>query len=126
MKYYPCIVLLFCGLFFIQCRDKQGSDSSTDSGLYYDQGNLPRLAAEWEPALGTVLSWPLSVPHKLVVELARDYQLYVMVENDSTQADVVSWFLKWEMDTSRVHFMQAPQSVDASWLRDWGPHAVFA
>lgn len=125
MKPFTFIALLFCCLFLIQCTDKQEKSSSTDSGLYYDQGNLPRLAAEWEPALGTVLSWPLSVPHKLVIELASDYLLYVMVENDSTQADALGWFLKWEMDTSRVHFIQAPQGVDASWLRDWGPHAVF-
>jgi agmatine deiminase len=126
MKPFTFIALLFCCLFFIQCADKQVESSSSDPSFYYDQGNLPRLAAEWEPALGTVLSWPLSVPHKLVIELARDYQLYVMVENDSTQTDAVSWFLKWEMDTSRIEFIQAPQSVDASWLRDWGPHPVFA
>jgi agmatine deiminase len=126
MKPFPLFALLISCLFFTQCADKQVESSSSDPSFYYDQGNLPRLAAEWEPALGTVLSWPLSVPHKLVIELARDYGLFVMVENDSTQADAVGWFLKWEMDTSRVQFIQAPQGVDASWLRDWGPHAVFA
>ncbi len=126
MKPITCTLLLFLCLIFTQCADKQNKSSSSESGLYYTHQDHPRLAAEWEPALGTVFSWPLSVPHKLVIELARDYQLYVMVENDSTQADAVNWFLKWEIDTSRVHFIQAPQSVDASWLRDWGPHAVFA
>lgn len=126
MKPFTFIALLFCCLFFTQCADKPDKSTSSESEFYYSHQNLPRLAAEWEPALGTVLSWPLSVPHQLVIELSRDYQLYVMVENDNTQADAVSWFLKWEMDTSRVHFIQAPQGVDASWLRDWGPHAVFA
>ena len=29
-----------------------------------------RVIAEWEPALGTMIRWPLGIPSDLVVELA--------------------------------------------------------
>ena len=34
--------------------------------------NIPdrRVVAEWEPALGTMIRWPLGIPSDLVVELA--------------------------------------------------------
>ena len=44
-------------------------------------GQIPnsRLVAEWEPALGTLIRWPLGIPSDLVVELASDDFLYVLV-----------------------------------------------
>ena len=52
---------------------------------YFTQGNLNRTAAEWEPAQGTMVVWPLSVPYKLVVELSKDNHLYTLIANDSTK-----------------------------------------
>ena len=45
--------------------------------------NIPeqRIVAEWEPAIGTMIRWPLGIPSDLVVELASDDVLYVLVEN---------------------------------------------
>ena len=40
-----------------------------------------RVVAEWEPALGTMIRWPLGIPMDLVVELASDDIIYVLVEN---------------------------------------------
>ena len=31
-----------------------------------------RVVAEWEPAIGTMIRWPLGIPSDLVVELASD------------------------------------------------------
>ena len=42
-----------------------------------------RMVAEWEPAYGTLVRWPLGIPAMLVVELAQDDSLYVLVENTS-------------------------------------------
>lgn len=42
-----------------------------------------RIAAEWEPALGALIAWPLAVPEALVVEIASDDTLYLMVENEA-------------------------------------------
>lgn len=93
---------------------------------FYTQGNSYRMAAEWEPALGTMVAWPLSVPYKLVVELAADNKLYTLVENESNKLDAARWYASWGIDTSRVTFIYAPQGIDVSWVRDWGPHAVFS
>ncbi|MEO7523311.1 MAG: hypothetical protein ABIT58_04415, partial [Ferruginibacter sp.] len=41
---------------------------------FYVQGNNNRIAAEWEPASGTLVAWPLSVP-------------YMLVENESTKKE---------------------------------------
>ncbi|MBK9256071.1 MAG: agmatine deiminase family protein [Saprospiraceae bacterium] len=92
---------------------------------FYDQGNSNRMAAEWEPALGTIIAWPLTIPYKLVVELANDNKLYTLVEDEKSKNDAVSWFSKWGIDVSKVSFIYAPQGIDVSWVRDWGPHAVF-
>ena len=44
-----------------------------------------RIVAEWEPALGTMIRWPLGIPSDLVVELASDDFLYVLVENNTRE-----------------------------------------
>ena len=36
-----------------------------------------RVAAEWEPALGALVRWPLMVPESLVVEIAKDEDEYL-------------------------------------------------
>lgn len=42
-----------------------------------------RMAAEWEPVIGSIVSWPLIIPKPLVIELAKgDMQLYVMVSDE--------------------------------------------
>lgn len=92
---------------------------------FYSQDNTNRTAAEWEPAIGTMVAWPLAVPYKLVVELAKDNHLFTLVENDSTKADAQRWYTKWGIDPLRNTFIIAPQGIDAWWTRDWGPSAVF-
>ncbi len=91
----------------------------------YSPTGRNRMAAEWEPALGTLITWPLSIPHQLAIELARDNKLFTLVADDAGQKDAVKWFAKWHIDPRRVKFIRAPQGIDASWVRDWGPHAVF-
>lgn len=92
---------------------------------YYTQGNANRTAAEWEPAIGTMITWPLSVPYKLAVELAKDNHLYTLIDNETAKIDAIKWYTKWGIDLSNVSFVVAPQGIDASWTRDWGPSAVF-
>jgi len=92
---------------------------------YYTQANKNRTTAEWEPAIGTMIVWPLSVPYKLVVELAKDNHLYTLVANDSFKTEAGKWYTKWGIDPSTNTFIYAPQGIDAWWTRDWGPSAVF-
>jgi len=84
-----------------------------------------RLAAEWEPALGTMLVWPLSIPYKLVVELARDNHVYTLVENETVKQEAQKWYTTWGINPEKTSFIIAPQGLDSWWVRDWGPGAVF-
>jgi agmatine deiminase len=84
-----------------------------------------RTAAEWEPALGTLIIWPLAIPYKLAIELAKDNHLYTLVNGDSARKEAAHWYKTWGIDSSRNTFLVVPQGVDASWTRDWGPAAVF-
>ena len=63
MKKISVIVILFCGILYSEIPER-------------------RIVAEWEPALGTMIRWPLGIPSDLVVELASDDILYVLVENN--------------------------------------------
>ena len=92
---------------------------------FYSPTGRPRMVAEWEPALGTLITWPLSLPHKLIIELAKDNKLFVLVNDRKAQQEAIGWFSKWNITPDRVRFITAPQGIDASWTRDWGPHAVF-
>jgi agmatine/peptidylarginine deiminase len=72
-----------------------------------------------------MIVWPLSVPHKLVVELANDTRLYTLVENETTKSQAIKWYNAWGMDTTKTKFILVPPGVDSWWVRDWGPSAVF-
>lgn len=83
-----------------------------------------RLVAEWEPALGAMVAWPLTVPHRLVVELARDARLFTLCADRAGCDEARTWYERWGIDLSRVAFLEVPQSSDASWIRDYGPHTL--
>lgn len=83
------------------------------------------MAAEWEPALGVIITWPLSIPYKLVIALAEENKLYIMITGEDVQKEAIIWLSKWHIDPKKVKFIRAPQGIDAFWVRDWGPHAVF-
>ncbi len=84
-----------------------------------------RMAAEWEPATGVLISWPPSIPHKLIIELAKDVKLNLLVEDHPAKQDAIKWLSKWGIMPDRVRFISAPHGRDVSWTRDWGPHAIF-
>jgi len=92
---------------------------------YYHQATSNRMAAEWEPALGTLIAWPLTIPYKLVIELAADNKLYTLVENEQAKNDAIKWYSEWGIDLKNLIFIYAQQGIDVSWVRDWGPHAVY-
>lgn len=84
-----------------------------------------RVAAEWEPALGVLVSWPPLLPHRLLVEISRDSRLYVLADSRERVEEAQVWFRGWGMDLERVEFLETPGGDDAGWPRDWGPHPVF-
>jgi len=82
-----------------------------------------RVIAEWEPALGTMISWPLGIPQDLVLELAEDDMLYVLVNSAGAESSARSTFNSWGIDPAQVEYIRT--SVGSHWPRDWGPHQVF-
>ena len=65
-------------------------------------GNIPerRVVAEWEPAIGTMIRWPVGIPSDLVVELASEDILYVLVQNTNQQSSALNSFINWGVNTS--------------------------
>lgn len=91
------------------------------------EGSPPtrRLVAEWEPALGVLVAWRPVLPAALLRALAEDAALFVMVADGAGRREAEGWFRAWGIDAARVTFLELPQTLDAGWPRDWGPHAAF-
>lgn len=82
-----------------------------------------RMVAEWEPAVGTLIRWPLGIPSGLVVELATDDSLFVLVESYYERDQAISDFTSWGVNMNHCRFIFA--ATYSHWTRDWGPHYVF-
>jgi agmatine deiminase len=86
-----------------------------------------RMAAEWEPVLGSIIAWPLIIPRALVIELARgDMKLYVMVSDEINRYAAEDAFKKWGLNMDNVHFVVTRLGLAWGWPRDWGPFAVYS
>ncbi len=118
-------LLLIIALLLYQLSAISQTIKDKNSNNYFTLSNLNRTAAEWEPAVGTMIVWPLSIPYKLVVELSKDNHLYTLVANDSTKIDAQKWYNQWGISADNNTFVFASQGIDAWWTRDWGPSAVF-
>lgn len=82
-----------------------------------------RMVAEWEPAYGTLIRWPLGIPGDLVAELARHDTIYVLVENAAQQSQASYTFSSYGVNMNHCRFVIA--NTWSHWTRDWGPHYVF-
>ena len=82
-----------------------------------------RMVAEWEPAFGTLIRWPLGIPYDLVVELARDDSLYVTVSGQTTENAARDRFIQIGVNMDHVVFIRTP--TNCHWTRDWGPNCTF-
>ena len=123
-QFNKCSLILTILLLFSFSGNSQQS-KKTNEKRFYTQTNPNRTAAEWEPAIGTMIVYPLSVPYKLVVELARDNHLFTLVENETSKNEALKWYSKWGIDSSKNTFIYVKQGIDSWWVRDWGPSAVF-
>ena len=78
-----------------------------------------RIIAEWEPAMGTMIRWPLGIPSDLVVELASENIIYVLVETNNQQNQAQNNFINWGIDMNNVVFIST--DTYSHWTRDHGP-----
>ena len=81
-----------------------------------------RVVAEWEPALGTMISWPVGIPSDLVIELANEDILYVLVETNNQQNQATNNFNNWGVNSDNVVFINT--DTYSHWTRDYGPQFV--
>ncbi|HJB35407.1 MAG TPA: agmatine deiminase family protein [Candidatus Blautia merdipullorum] len=89
-----------------------------------------RIAAEWEPAKGVLVSWPPLLPRKIFEEFNKDTIMYVMVMDNDAEKDGKAKFLEWGLNMERIRFIMTPPPGGKSfwgnyWVRDWGPYALF-
>ncbi len=82
-----------------------------------------RMVAEWEPALGTLIRWPLGFPMALAIELAEDDTLYTLVEGASNENQARNSFANAGVNMDHVRFIRT--NTYSMWTRDWGPQCVF-
>jgi agmatine/peptidylarginine deiminase len=85
----------------------------------------PRIAAEWEPALGALVVWPPIVPDSLLVEIARDDRLFVMVADQEEKTEAESKLKELGIDLGSVELIIDESVGFYAWPRDFGPHALF-
>ena len=90
--------------------------------LLYTQIPDQRVVAEWEPALGTMIRWPLGIPSDLVVELASEDIIYVLVENNNQQNQASDSFNSLGIDIDNVVFINSASY--SHWTRDHGPQFI--
>ncbi len=83
----------------------------------------PRIIAEWEDALGTMIVWPLAIPCELVQELARYDRVWVLVANERVRDEAQAAFTSWGIAPDHVSFILT--SVESPWTRDFGAHQLF-
>jgi agmatine/peptidylarginine deiminase len=85
----------------------------------------PRIAAEWEPALGALVVWPPMVPDALLVEIAKDDRLFLIVADLEQQDEATAALTELGVDLESVELIIDSTLDGENWTRDWGPSALF-
>ncbi len=81
-----------------------------------------RNCAEWEPATGVMIRYPLGLPYNLLRDFDDDVILHVVVSS-TQQASAQTALTNNGIDMARVEFLVRPN--DSIWTRDYGPWFVF-
>ena len=81
-----------------------------------------RNVAEWEPATGVMIRYPLGLPYDLLTDLDDDVTLHVVVSS-YYQSTAASNLAANGVDMDNVDFLV--RSNDSIWARDYGPWYVF-
>jgi len=81
-----------------------------------------RNVAEWEPATGVLIRYPLGLPYNLLRDMDDDVTLYVVVSSGS-QNSAQNALSANGVDMGRVEWVV--RNSDSIWTRDYGPWYVF-
>lgn len=85
--------------------------------------NAWRQPAEFEPQRGTMITYPLRVPIRLVVEMAEDDTLVTVVHDAAAEASARALYAGAGVDLSNCTFLYAQN--ESHWTRDYGPWFAF-
>jgi len=81
----------------------------------------PRVVAEWEPAIGTLVAYPFEISGQLLAELAGEGRLFVLVQPDQSEAALAA-IKDAGVPPSKVTLI--PTTTKTPWIRDYGAHTV--
>ncbi len=81
----------------------------------------PRFVAEWEPAKGSIIRYPLGLPYSLLIDLSNNGLLYVVVSS-SLQATCNSALSTNGINMTNVRYIIT--NNDSYWIRDYGPWTI--
>lgn len=84
-----------------------------------------RIAPEWEPALGAVISWTGRVPLNLIKTIAENDIAYILVTNSSEIVQVQNQMSTWGIPESNYVIFNQTRGISYPWVRDWGSLSVF-
>jgi len=82
----------------------------------------PRYVAEWEPAKGAVIRYPVGLPYSLIADLSNQGLLYVVVTT-ANQSACNSALTSNGVNMPNVRYINA--ASDSYWIRDYGPWTIF-
>lgn len=80
--------------------------------------------AEWEPATGVLVTYPLNIPIELVAEMAEDVDVWSVVNNESNMQQAIQEYLRAGIDTANCKFL-INGFWSTPWTRDFGPWYIF-
>ncbi len=80
--------------------------------------------AEFEPATGVLIRYPLWIPVELVAEMAEDVEVMTVVSNEQTMQEALQDYIRAGVDTSNCTFVFSFRLI---WphTRDYGPWYIF-
>lgn len=80
--------------------------------------------AEWEPASGVLISYPLQIPMQLVIELAEDIEVMTTVTSEQQMLQALHAYVLAGADTSNCSFLFIDSYI-GPYTRDHGPWYIF-
>lgn len=94
------------------------------SYLYSNAIPEERVVAEWEPALGVMIRWPLGIPADLVIALSENEIIFVLVDDINAQNNAISVFSSWGVNMDNIDFVLT--DTHSHWTRDYGPQFLIS
>ncbi len=81
--------------------------------------------AEWEPATGVLIAYPLWIPLELVAELAEDIEVMTVLQNEEMMQQALNDYMHAGVDTSSCTFLFSGPGFVWPHTRDYGPWYIF-